>query len=120
MNLQTHGAKKYPASAFLKSSAGLGWSTIAAELRSHERSSTSVIVPQHTEVILAVAGNDNGLISRTGAGQLQEHTPTTGSVSLTPIAVRDNEATFTAPIPAMLHLYLPTLPFRPLVHDFNL
>src|SRR5271168_4444786 len=76
MDLQTHGAKKYPDSALLKSSAGLGWSTIAAELRSHGVSSTPVIVPQHTEVILAIAGNDNGLVSRTGAGQLQEHTPT--------------------------------------------
>jgi AraC family transcriptional regulator len=120
MDLQTHGAKKYPDSALLKSSAGLGWSTIAAELRSHGVSSTPVIVPQHTEVILAIAGNDNGLVSRTGAGQLQEHTPTTGSVSLTPIAVGDNEATFTAPIPALLHLYVPTLLFRRLSDDFNL
>jgi AraC family transcriptional regulator len=118
--LQTHGAKKYPDSALLKSSADLGWSTISAELRSHGVSSTPVIVPQHTELILAVAGNDNGLISRTGAGQLQEHTPTTGKVSLCPIAVGDNEARFTAPIPAMLHLYLPTLLFRRLSDDFNL
>jgi AraC family transcriptional regulator len=79
VDLQTHGAKKYPDSTLLKSSAGLGRSTTAAELRSHGVSSTPVIVPQHTEVILAVAGNDNGLVSRTGAGQLQEHTPTTGS-----------------------------------------
>ena len=120
MDLQTHGAKKYPHSALLKSSAGLGWSTIAAELRSHGVTSTPVIVPQHTEVILALAGNDTGLISRTGAGQLQEHTPTTGSVSLTPIAVGDNEATFTAPIPALLHLYVPPLLFRRLSDDFNL
>jgi AraC family transcriptional regulator len=119
MDLLTHGAKKYPHSALLKSSAGLGWSTIAAELRSHGASSTPVIVPQHTEVILAVAGNDTGLISRTGAGQLQEHTPTTGSVSLTPIAVGDNQAKFTAAIPAMLHLYLPTLLFRRLSDDFG-
>ena len=120
MDLQTHGAKKYPDSALLKSSADLGWSTISAELRSHGVSSTPVIVPQHTELILAVVGNDNGLISRTGAGQLQEHTPTTGRVSLCPIAVGDNEARFTAPIPAMLHLYLPTLLFRRLSDDFNL
>ena len=86
----------------------------------YDVSSTPVIVPQHTEVILAIAGNDNGLVSRTGAGQLQEHTPATGSVSLTPIAVGDNEATFTAPIPALLHLYVPTLLFRRLSDDFNL
>jgi AraC family transcriptional regulator len=120
MDLQSPGAKKYPHSALLKSSAGLGWSAIAAELRSHGVSSTPVIVPQHTELILAIAGNDSGLINRTGAGQRQEHTPTTGSVSLTPIAVGDNEATFTAPIPAMLHLYLPTSLFRRLSDDFNL
>jgi AraC-like DNA-binding protein len=35
MKLQTHGARKYPTSVLLKSSAGLGWSTISAELRSH-------------------------------------------------------------------------------------
>ena len=70
MDLQTRGAKKYPHSALLKSSVGLGWSTIAAELRSHGVSSTPVIVPQHTEAILAIAGNDNGLVSRTGAGQI--------------------------------------------------
>jgi len=34
--------------------------------------------------------------------------------------VGDNEATFTAPIQAMLHLYLPTLLFRRLSDDFNL
>jgi len=120
MDVQTHGAKKYPHSALLKSSAGLGWSTISAELRSHGVSSMPVIVPQHTELILAVAGNDNGLISRTGAGQLQEVTPTTGRASLAPIAVGDNAVTITAPIPAMLHLYLPTLLFRRLSDDFNL
>ena len=55
MDLQTHGAKKYPNSALLKSSADLGWSAISAGLRSHRLSSTPVIVPQHTELILAVA-----------------------------------------------------------------
>jgi hypothetical protein len=40
----------------LCSSAGLGWSTISAELRCHGVSETPVIVPQHVELILAVEG----------------------------------------------------------------
>jgi AraC family transcriptional regulator len=36
MELQTYGVRKYPpTSALLASSAGLGWSTISVELRSH-------------------------------------------------------------------------------------
>ena len=77
MELQTHGARKYPTSALLRSSAGLGWSTISAELRAHGVSETPVVVPQHVELCHAVAGNNNGLVRRSGAGQCQEFIPTT-------------------------------------------
>jgi AraC family transcriptional regulator len=120
MELQTHGARKYPTSALLKSSAGLGWSTISAELRAHGVSETPVVVPQHVELCLSVAGSDNGLVRRTGAGQCQETTPTTGGIWLSPIGVGDNEITITAPIPKTMHLYLPTTLFRRLSDDFNL
>jgi AraC family transcriptional regulator len=120
MELQTHGLKKYPTSALLKSSAGLGWSTISAELRSHGISETPVIVPQHMELCLAVAGNDNGLVRRTGAGQCQETKATTGAIWLSPIGVGDNEITITAPLPKTMHLYLPATLFRRLSDDFNL
>jgi AraC family transcriptional regulator len=120
MELQTHGARKYPTSALLESSAGLGWSTISAELRSHAVSETPVIVPQHTELCLAVIGTDNGLVRRTGVGQCQEAMPTSGAIWLSPIGVGDNEVAITAPIPKAMHLYLPTTLFRRLGDDFNL
>ena len=71
MELHTHGhgVRKYSTSALLCSSAGLGWPTISAELRCHGVSETPVIVPQSLELILAVVGNDEGLVIRTGAGQ---------------------------------------------------
>jgi AraC-like DNA-binding protein len=84
MELQTHGAKKYPTSALLRSSAGLGWSTISAEQRSHGVSETPVIVPQNVELCLAVAGNEKRLVRRTGGGQCQETIPRTGSIWLSP------------------------------------
>ncbi|WP_084305834.1 AraC family transcriptional regulator [Bradyrhizobium sp. ARR65] len=120
MELQTHGARKYPASALLQSSAGLGWSTLSAELRSHGISETPVVLPLHMELTLAVCGNDDGLVSRTGAGQRQQTIPTTGTIWMTPIAVGDNEISISAALPKMLHLYLPTALFGRLSDDFNL
>src|SRR5260370_36517233 len=79
MELQTHGAKKYPTSGLLRSSAGLGWSTISAELRAHGVSATPVVGPQHGELGDVVAGNNNGLVRRSGSRQLQEYIPTPSS-----------------------------------------
>jgi AraC family transcriptional regulator len=101
------------------SSAGLGWPTISAELRSHGVSETPVIVPQNVELILAVAGNDEGLVIRTGAGQRTEARPSTGVFCLTPVGV-DNQLAIKVPVPRALHLYLPAALFRKLADDFNL
>jgi AraC family transcriptional regulator len=120
VELQTHGARKYPTSELLRSSAGLGWSTISAELRAHGVSETPVVVPQHVELCHAVAGNNNGLVRRGGAGQRQEFIPTTGAICLAPIGVGDNTTAITAAIPKTMHLYLPTTLFRRLSDDFNL
>jgi AraC family transcriptional regulator len=88
MELQTPGARKYPTSVLLRSSAGLGWSAISAELRSHGVSETPAIVPQNVELCLTVAGNDEGLVIRTGVGQRQETRPSTGAIWLSPVACR--------------------------------
>jgi AraC family transcriptional regulator len=118
--IETHGSRKYATSTLLASSAGLGWSTISAELRSHGVSETPVIVRQHLEVCFAVAGNENGLVRRTGAGQYQENIPLTGTAWLSPVGVGDNVVSITAPIPKGLHLYLPTTLFSRLRDDFDL
>jgi AraC family transcriptional regulator len=108
MELQTYGVRKYPqTSALLASSAGLGWSTISVELRSHGVSEAPAIVPQHVEICLVVAGNKDGLVRRTGAGLCQEAMPETGAIWLSPAGV-GKEIVITAPIPQTMHLYLPT------------
>ena len=106
MELQTPGARKYPTSALLRSSAGLGWSTISAELRSHPAGDTPAIAPHNVELCLTVAGNDEGLVIRTGAGQRQESRPSTGTICLSPVGVVEDQLTLMAPIPETLHLYL--------------
>src|SRR5580704_15336002 len=119
MELQAHGARKYPASALLVSSAELGWSSLSAELRSHPISETPLIVPQHTEICLAIIGNENGLVKRTGAGERQLTVPKTGTIWLSPVGISD-AVTITAPIPQTMHLYLHGATFDRLAEDFDL
>jgi AraC family transcriptional regulator len=120
MQLQAHGVRKYPpTSALLASSAGLGWSTISVELRSHGVSEAPAIVPQHVEICLVVAGNNDGLVRRTGPGFCQEAIPNTGAIWLSPAGV-GKEIVITAPIPQTMHLYLPIALFDRMKDDFNL
>jgi AraC family transcriptional regulator len=120
MELQTHGVRKYPAtSPLLASSAGLGWSTISVELRAHGVAEAPAIVPQHVEICLVVAGNDDSLVRRAGAGFCQEAMPSTGAIWLSPAGV-GKEIVITAPIPQTMHLYLPKALFDRLKDDFNL
>ena len=89
MELQAHGVRKYPpTSGLLASSAGLGWSTISAELRSHGVTEAPAIIPQHVEICLVVAGNKDGLVRRAGAGVLPEgNAENTGAIWLSPARV---------------------------------
>jgi len=109
-----------PTSALLASSAGLGWSTMSAELRSHAVGETPGNVLKDVEICLVIAGNDDGLVRRTGAGTYQEASPKTGAIWLSPAGIADSEIAITAPIPQTLHLYLPTALFDDLKDDFNL
>ena len=120
MEQQAYGVRKYPpTSALLASSAGLGWSTMSVELRSHGVTEAPAIVPQHVEICLVVSGNEDGLVRRTGAGFCQEAMPKTGAIWLSPAGV-GKEIVITAPIPQTMHLYLPTALFDRLKDDFNL
>jgi AraC family transcriptional regulator len=120
MNLHIFGARRFPrTSALLASSRGLGWSALSAELRSHDVSEAPTIVPQHVELILAVAGNPDSLVRRTGVGFRQEAVPRNGAIWLSPAGVGKAIA-ITAPIPQTLHVHLPGLLFDRLKDDFKL
>jgi AraC family transcriptional regulator len=120
MEIGTHGSRQYPSSTLLASSAGLGWSTISAELRSHGVSEAPVMVRQHVQLCLAVVGNENCLVTRTGVGLRQEAIPLTGTAWLSPAGVADNVLSISAPVPKAMHLYLPTTLFTRLADDFDL
>jgi AraC family transcriptional regulator len=113
-------ARKYPStSQLLASSAGLGWSSIAAEIRSHGIGEAWGIIPQSAEIFLVVAGNEEGLVRRNAAGFRQEATPRTGAIWLSPAGV-DKDIAITSPIPGTAHFYLPATLFAQLKNDFKL
>jgi AraC family transcriptional regulator len=116
----TPGARNHPCiSQLLASSAGLGWSSIAAEIRSHGAGEISGIVSQSVEICLVVAGNEGGLVRRNSDGVCQEATPRTGAIWLGPAGV-SKDITITSPIPEIAHLYLPTTLLDRLKNDFKL
>ena len=118
--LGTDGWRKYPKSTLLTSSAGRGWSTISAELRSHPVGTITSFVQQNVEIVIAIGGTEDGLVIRNGAGRQQETRSAPGTVWLVPIGIGDEEIIVTAPIPKALHLYLPVRQFELLADQYNL
>ena len=113
---------KYPSSTqLLKSSNDLGWSTLTAELRSHSRyEGPGAAAPADAEVGIIVRGSDQGLLTYKLAGTWQSVRPTTGSIRLRPIGRADDEVRICSPKVEVLHLYVPTVAFAPLMDDYNL
>lgn len=91
---------------------------IAAELR--EQPAGRIGSPdQHTvEVAIGIRGGEDGFIVRTNAGQQVPWSE--GSVWIAPIGVDEEEVVATAPIPRVLHLYLPVRQFSLLADQYNL
>lgn len=91
---------------------------IAAELR--EQPAGRIGSPdQHTvEVAIGIRGGKDGFIVRTNAGQQVPWSE--GSVWIAPIGVDEEEVVATAPIPKVLHLYLPVRQFSLLADQYNL
>lgn len=96
MELRTPGVRKYhPTSALLASSAGLGWSTISAELRSHGVSEAPAIVRTMYGLTSSIlAGNTDRafeLAPKILAGIVNVNSPTVNDEIHAPMgAVRDS------------------------------
>ena len=118
--LGTDGWRKYPKSTLLSSSAGRGWSTISAELRSHPVGTVTSFIQQNVEIVIAIGAAEDGLVIRNGAGRQQETRSAPGTVWLVPIGIGGEEIIITAPIPKALHLYVPVRQFELLADQYNL
>lgn len=115
----TRGVMNYPTSRLLASSETLGWSAIFAELRSHEDFDSHIMHPQYVELCVVIEGNENAVVTRKGADLYQREVARTGTIWVSPIGV-SYEIAVSAPVPKLMHLYLPTATFQRLGNEFNL
>jgi AraC family transcriptional regulator len=108
---QEHGVGNYGSAGLLASSAGRGWSGLAAELRSHSgvialqnlRPGTEVCVDVHGGTSVVTRQRD-GITDRTVSGQ--------GTIWLSPPRA-EGLIEMSDPLPAILHIYLPPCQFSP-------
>lgn len=115
MDLLHHGRHKFPKAQLIASSADLGWTGIAAELRSHPAGEIAAIQPDQVEVTLALAGEPDAVVSRKGAGLRQDTPVLPGQIWISPVGVVEDDIRITRPLSRILHLYLPTRPPEHLV-----
>jgi AraC family transcriptional regulator len=115
MSIYGHGDRKYGHSLVLLSSAGRGWSNIAADLRSHPECETPQFSPIYTEVTITIR-SCSGLVIRSGAGERQKTRSEPGQIWLTPAGVKD-EISVVGVHEQVLHLFLPQQTFDSLASD---
>ena len=106
-----YAIKKYGEDALLASSADLGWSGVAAELRVYGRG-VSAVTSAHPEVEIAVPiGPSNSLVTRSSGRIVDRAITQRGTVWLCPPGLKDYLLEVSAPMPQVLHIYLPSQQF---------
>jgi AraC family transcriptional regulator len=114
-----HGKQKYPSVSLLSSSASLGWSCVAAELRCIPPGELPAIQPTQMEIAIAMRADNVATVSRKGDGVRQETRVEPGVIWLCPAGVGEDEIIVTAPMTEVLHIYLPASRFDQLSDVFG-
>lgn len=103
----------------MASSDGRGWTGVAAELRAHPQGELPAIVPEQLEITLAIRRSPGAFVSRKGAGVRQHTRVEAGTLWLCPVGVGEDEIEIGAPLPEVLHVYLPTDRFEVLAAQYG-
>jgi len=109
---QERGVGNHGSGRLLASSAGRGWSGLAAELRSH----SGVIAWRNrrpdTEICVDVHGGAS-VVTRQRDGITDRTVSERGTIWLSPAEGPDSAIEMSDPMPAILHVYLPPSQFSP-------
>lgn len=102
-----HRFNKYGVAGLLASSATRGWSNLAAELRSHSGTIAWNNPQPDAEICVDVRGSGS-VITRRLDGVIDSTVSERGTIWLRPAGVQEGLIDMSEPVPAILHLYLPT------------
>jgi AraC family transcriptional regulator len=109
---QECGVANHGSAGLLASSAGRGWSGLAAELRSH----SGVIAKRNprpdTEICIDVHGGGS-VVTRQTDGITDRTVSERGTIWLCPARGPESVIEMSDPLPAILHIYLPPSQFSP-------
>ena len=106
------GKIKFPSAGLLSCSRHRGWNGLGAELRTHPRGEIPAICSEQMEITLATRNATEGWVERRGAGSYQKTAVRHGTLWLCPIGVEEDSIRITAPLPEILHLYVPRSQFQ--------
>jgi len=106
-----YGLAKYGAEGLLASSVDRGWSGVSAALRHHGRKHVEwkTIRPE-AEICVAICPSSS-LVTREIGGVVDRTIAERGTVWMSPAGPKECRLDISAPLPQMLHIYLPTQHF---------
>ena len=110
--------QEYPPYTTLKSSSDLGWSALAAELRSYPPSEGSGPVAPQARIGIVLGGSE-GIATYKIGGHWRSARTTPGLIWLQPKGGKRDEVCIASKV-QVLDLYLPTALFTQLSNDYNL
>jgi AraC family transcriptional regulator len=107
----TQGSEKYGPAGLLLSSADRGWQGLQAELRQHGDGSVAWDgTHPDSEICVDLHGNGS-IVSRQGRDGCRKAVSRRGSIWLSPAGSPGGRLTLSQPVPAILHVYLPSRHF---------
>src|SRR5258706_14034536 len=110
IGVREHRFKEYGAEGLIASSVGLGWSGLSAALRAHGRGVITKSTKPETEVCVAISPS-NSFVTRLTGGAGPRRIAERGMIWLSPPGPKEVLVDITAPLPKMLHMYLPARHF---------
>jgi AraC family transcriptional regulator len=104
--LLEHGKEKFPRAGLSASSAALGWTGIATEVRSHPACALPPFVSSETEITINLRGRAGAYVERSAGGMSQVTAARAGSLWITPAGTREEATRITDSLPEVAHIYL--------------
>src|SRR3984893_4333136 len=106
IGVREHGFEEYGAEGLIASSVDFGWEGLSAELRAHDRGVITKSTKAETEVCVAICPS-NSLVTRLIGGVVDRTIAERGTIWLSPAGSKEVLVDIAAPLPQMLHMYLP-------------
>jgi AraC family transcriptional regulator len=115
IGVREHGFEKYGAEGLIASSVGLGWAGLSVELRAYDRGVIEYqgALSQAEICVSAAICPSNSLVTRLIGGVVDRTIAERGTLWLSPPGSKDVLVDIAAPLPQILHIYLPTQHFSP-------